>query len=860
MNKALSLWLIFIFWTTYLTGQDDSISGLINRYTVVNEIEYCSATLKVESTQGFLPDSKVILIQMQGGLINNSNSSAYGTITDIGSAGLFEQAEISSVDGAFITLHHQLINEYDPTRGLQLVSLPSFQNATITDTLFSSPWNGKTGGVLALEVQDLLVMEAAISVSGQGFSGGNKEILASACNWAVPQNDFYYAQDNWRGAAKGHGIVPIFEGQESGRGPLANAGGGGNDHNCGGGGGSNVASGGQGGIYSAAGLFSCKGEHPGMGGNSLPNEKKRLYMGGGGGAGHVDDTGGGSSGAAGGGIIFLMAKRIQTNGHQILANGLQAETASGDGAGGGGAGGSILLLAEEIMGNLVLQASGGKGGETRGSEQRCFGPGGGGGGGKIISNLISFVNDWKVDGGSSGIVSGNLARCEGENNGATNGMDGSIQIESDVLPIGDQSIAASNITNQPSNQIVCESQVAKFELELDGHFNQIQWQINTGDGFEPIMDNNIYDGAQEKSLIIRAVSEEMFSHRFRAVISSDCFGELTSVDVGLSIKPKPIALFEYVQQGRNFVFTNKSENASQVSWDFGDGAQSSINNPIHQFQAGQTFVVVLTVSNDCGEDQYTVEISTVAPPVAIISSENPRSCVPYTIKFSSSETENASSVAWEFPGATPSSSSATDPEVSYTEPGEYTVILYASNSAGTDTVILENYVQLLAPPISAFGFEVEENTVRFSNQSENASEFQWDFGDQSPVSTEFSPVHTYDKADFYTVTLEARNDYCSSALARSFEIVLPTARSNVKLIPTLKVYPNPGKERFWLDWKDIQIDELHLMSGDGKVLQSFDAKNKSSLQLDLSQYPNGIYLLQLVSPIGNFYKKLVKMK
>ena len=46
-------------------------------------------------------------------------------------------------------------------------------------------------------------------------------------------------------------------------------------------------------------------------------------------------------------------------------------------------------------------------------------------------------------------------------------------------------------------------------------------------------------------------------------------------------------------------------------------------------------------------------------------------------------------------------------------------------------------------------------TVDFTNLSVNAFDFEWDFGDGSPVSTASSPSHTYTDVDSFTVSLIA---------------------------------------------------------------------------------------------------------
>ncbi|MFO8021134.1 MAG: PKD domain-containing protein [Perlabentimonas sp.] len=63
-------------------------------------------------------------------------------------------------------------------------------------------------------------------------------------------------------------------------------------------------------------------------------------------------------------------------------------------------------------------------------------------------------------------------------------------------------------------------------------------------------------------------------------------------------------------------------------------------------------------------------------------------------------------------------------------------------------------------PIASFQYEISEDNflmVEFTNFSQNATSFAWDFGD-GETSTEENPVHTYAEADDYTVKLTATND------------------------------------------------------------------------------------------------------
>ncbi len=68
-------------------------------------------------------------------------------------------------------------------------------------------------------------------------------------------------------------------------------------------------------------------------------------------------------------------------------------------------------------------------------------------------------------------------------------------------------------------------------------------------------------------------------------------------------------------------------------------------------------------------------------------------------------------------------------------------------------------------PIASFQFEVSQDNfleVSFTNFSQNATSYAWDFGD-GKTSTDKDPTHVYDAAGVYTVALTASNDAGESA-------------------------------------------------------------------------------------------------
>lgn len=485
------LLLIAFFCGNAAMGQ--SISGVVNSYYQVTAVNTISNSLSLNTTSGLSIGTKVLLIQMKGAVIDESNSSTFGNISSINNAGNYEFNYICSISGNNVMLQNQILRSYDPLYQVQLVSVPVYSSVTISGTLTSTTWDpvSGTGGIVALEATNTIFLNADIDVSGQGFQGGLlMNFLEPApynCQWFIPITDFYLSvptSDAYHtGGKKGESITNYILGKEYGRGKLASGGGGGNSTNTGGAGGGNYGKGGDGGQRTNESMFKCHGNNPGVGGLSLSTygyttAQNKIFFGGGGGAGHENNSVG-MPGANGGGIIILTAAVITGSGSSILANGAAPinptnsipSAAEGDGGGGGGAGGTIILNASLISGSIPVQVNGGRGSDASNNSPDCMGPGGGGGAGVIWtagSSLPAAIIP-SLAGGGSGVVSAtaSIVACRGSSNFATAGDNGATQINY-VAPM----------STTPACTILASPALIYFNGNLIDHGALLVWEMN----------------------------------------------------------------------------------------------------------------------------------------------------------------------------------------------------------------------------------------------------------------------------------------------------------------------------------------------------------------------------------------------
>lgn len=124
----------------------------------------------VTDTTGFQVGGVVLLMQMQGAQIAANNNSSYGQIQNMRAAGRYERALVDSVSATAIFLKNRLVYAYDVAGQVQ-ATVPQYTDAVVTDTLRAQPWDGKAGGILALEVTGTLTLNAPLWADGAGFRG-----------------------------------------------------------------------------------------------------------------------------------------------------------------------------------------------------------------------------------------------------------------------------------------------------------------------------------------------------------------------------------------------------------------------------------------------------------------------------------------------------------------------------------------------------------------------------------------------------------------------------------------------------------------------------------------------------------------
>ena len=293
------------------------------------------------------------------------------------------------------------------------------------------------------------------------------------------------------------------------------------------------------------------------------------------------------------------------------------------------------------------------------------------------------------------------------------------------------------------------------------------WSWNFGDGSTSAEKNpkHTYSAAGNYNIVLTVNNEKGSSSKTQNII--------------VQSEPIPEKIFPVANFNANTVsgpaplsvqFTDISQNAKGWNWNFGDGATSAEKNPTHIYSAAGNYNVVLTVNNENGSSSKTLNIAVEGEPsqekvlpVANFNANTVSGSAPLSVQFTDIS-QNAKGWNWNFgDGAT---SIEQNPAYTYFSAGNYNVVLTVNNENGSSSKTLNIAVegepsQEKVLPVADFDTDITSGSaplyVQFTDLSQNAKEWSWNFGDGN-TSSEPNPQHIYSSAGNYDVNLTVINE------------------------------------------------------------------------------------------------------
>jgi len=261
--------------------------------------------------------------------------------------------------------------------------------------------------------------------------------------------------------------------------------------------------------------------------------------------------------------------------------------------------------------------------------------------------------------------------------------------------------------------------------------------------------NHIYEAYNYRDTIysIKVVTESSL-HCFDTAYTN--FPVYARPEADFTVTPP----FDTIPDKTFFLQNTTSGSRWNYNWTLGDGRTIAGAEPgsIEYKTTGNYTVTLLANSAYCSDSISKPIYLYPAKPIAKFAGLDP-GCMPHTITLINNS-KYADSYLWEFGDG--SISTAESPTYTYYQAGIYKVKLTVKGLGGESSYSDTTRVYIM--PKSYFELApryvyVNDKPVNFFNLSDNADQFEWDFGD-STRSTDLNPKHIYKQEGTYDITLK----------------------------------------------------------------------------------------------------------
>lgn len=284
-------------------------------------------------------------------------------------------------------------------------------------------------------------------------------------------------------------------------------------------------------------------------------------------------------------------------------------------------------------------------------------------------------------------------------------------------------------------------------------------------------------------------------------------------------------------------------------WDQGGSPLAGETQQTYQPTAGGTYGVTITDQYGCdASDQITIN---TFPTLNAAISGPTSATLGLAVAFNDNTSPAANQWTWNFGDGTPVVN-IQNPIHAFAQAGPRPVFMIASNGLCSDTAyttVNVNYdcatLGLTADFSLSTGTVIlsATGTVATANNSLNATEYIWDFGDGSALDNNVSPVHAYNAPGDYTITLTAINLNCTTSVSLPISVIqFGIGIEEDEGASPLLIYPNPAAESVWFRVEDSRFKVLQIEATDatGRKVASHSGSSKD-LSVDVSRWAPGVY-------------------
>jgi len=289
------------------------------------------------------------------------------------------------------------------------------------------------------------------------------------------------------------------------------------------------------------------------------------------------------------------------------------------------------------------------------------------------------------------------------------------------------------------------------------------------------LDNQAIFGESQTSQFTSLVNDQLentsavnqtVTYLVQATSAKGCVGLVSNNTI--TVYPTPSVDFTVLNpvlcDNSPILFQNNSDVGLDFLWDFGDLNSSTAFEPNYTYNNFGTFGVTLTGTNPLTGciNSAAQDVTMQESPPAALAVNTTLGCIPGEFVFTDLNNTAGTNVLWEF-GDGESSVQPNQVDHSYDEADCYTITFTVTNQIGcSNTTVYTDLLCTYDNPIAEFSIEdttvfSSDEPLSFTNTSQNAVTYLWEFGDGLTSSAE-NPIHVFDSdSASYTIILNAYN-------------------------------------------------------------------------------------------------------
>ena len=194
-----------------------------------------------------------------------------------------------------------------------------------------------------------------------------------------------------------------------------------------------------------------------------------------------------------------------------------------------------------------------------------------------------------------------------------------------------------------------------------------------------------------------------------------------------------------------------------------------------------------------------------------------------------------------------------------------TLLFVKWNSNGTKTIALQvnengcysssvsHQLKVISNPSVSFSYHINAATVTFFNQTSNATNYNWSFGDAG-FSNQQNPTHNYSVSGTYVVVLTAQNATCTSSSSDTLSVIAAGVDKSAELnsIAEMNVTGVDLQTTLLVVWKNApEPRKLQVFNIAGQLMYTIENVKEQFCKINVMAWANAMYLIKSTDTKGN---------